>query len=45
MLIVDAHQDMAWNTLTFSRDYTVSAAEIRRTESGKPSPQSWRTTG
>lgn len=29
MLIVDAHQDLAWNMLTFGRDYTRSAAETR----------------
>jgi len=32
MLIVDAHEDIAWNMLTFGRDYTYSAAEIRRRE-------------
>ena len=25
MLIVDAHQDLAWNMLTYGRDYTRSA--------------------
>jgi membrane dipeptidase len=34
MLIVDAHQDLAWNMLTFGRDYTLSAAEIRQREAG-----------
>lgn len=34
MLIVDAHEDLAWNMLTFGRDYTRSAAEIRRREAG-----------
>jgi membrane dipeptidase len=34
MLIVDAHQDLAWNILTFGRDYTKSALQIRRTELG-----------
>lgn len=31
-LIVDAHQDLAWNMLTFKRDYTRSVAETRRLE-------------
>ncbi len=34
MLIVDAHQDLAWNMLTFGRDYTKSALQIRRQEQG-----------
>jgi len=34
MLIVDAHQDLAWNMLTYGRDYTLSAAETRRREVG-----------
>jgi membrane dipeptidase len=34
MLIVDAHQDLAWNMLTYGRDYTRSAAETRRREVG-----------
>lgn len=40
MLIVDAHQDLAWNMLTFGRDYTLSAIEIRQHERNKgfPSP-------
>jgi membrane dipeptidase len=33
-LLVDAHQDLAWNMLTFGRDYTFSAAETRRKEAG-----------
>jgi membrane dipeptidase len=33
-LIVDAHQDLSWNMLTFGRDYTQSAAETRRREQG-----------
>jgi membrane dipeptidase len=32
MLIVDAHQDLAWSMLTFGRDYTLSAAQIRLRE-------------
>lgn len=31
-LIVDAHQDLAWNALTFGRDVIRSAAETRRYE-------------
>jgi len=38
-LIVDAHEDLAWNTLTFGRDYTYSALKTRRLEAGGPSPQ------
>lgn len=34
MIIVDAHQDLAWNMLTFGRDYTLSAAETRDRERG-----------
>lgn len=38
MLIVDAHEDLAWNILTFDRDYTLSSKEIRRREQGSPAP-------
>ncbi len=38
MIIVDAHQDLAWNVLTFGRDYTLSAAETRRRERGTEAP-------
>jgi membrane dipeptidase len=38
MLIVDAHQDLAWNMLTFGRDYTRSAGETRRLEAGGEAP-------
>jgi membrane dipeptidase len=38
MLIVDGHEDLAWNILTFGRDYTRSAAETRRIEAGSPAP-------
>ena len=34
MLIVDAHQDLAWNMLTFGRDYNRSATETRLQEQG-----------
>jgi len=33
-LIVDSHQDLAWNMLTFGRDYTRSAEETRQVEFG-----------
>ena len=39
MIIVDAHQDLAWNMLTFERDYTRSAAETRRLEMNSPAPK------
>ena len=32
--LIDAHQDLAWNMLTFGRDYTRPAAETRRLEHG-----------
>ncbi|PWH17883.1 MAG: hypothetical protein DDG60_01465 [Anaerolineae bacterium] len=35
-LIVDAHQDLAWNMLTFGRDYTLSVEEIRQREVSHP---------
>lgn len=34
MLIVDAHQDLAWNMLSFGRDYTQSAQQTRHQEQG-----------
>lgn len=33
-LIVDSHQDLAWNILSFGRDYTRSVDETRRIERG-----------
>ncbi len=39
MLIVDAHQDLAWNMLTFGRDYTRPVAETRRWRPGGPTPE------
>lgn len=38
-LIVDAHEDLAWNVLTFGRDYTRSALETHRLEADGPFPQ------
>lgn len=35
-LIVDAHEDLAYNILTFGRDYSLPAKEIRRREEGTP---------
>jgi membrane dipeptidase len=37
-LIVDAHLDLAWNILTYGRDYTQSAAQTRALERGTPIP-------
>jgi len=37
-LIVDAHEDLAWNMLAFGRDYTRSAAETRRLEQESDTP-------
>jgi membrane dipeptidase len=37
-LIIDSHQDIAWNMLTYGRNYTRSAHETRRLESGTPVP-------
>lgn len=38
MIIVDAHQDLAWNILTFRRDYTRSAHQTRQMEAGEAAP-------
>lgn len=35
-LIVDSHQDLAWNILSFGRDYTRSAHETRQIEKSSP---------
>lgn len=37
-LLVDSHQDLAWNALTFGRDYSLTTAEIRRQEAGSEIP-------
>jgi len=37
-LIIDSHEDLAWNMLTFGRDYTLSAAETRQREQGGLTP-------
>jgi membrane dipeptidase len=37
-LIIDAHQDLAWNILAFGRDYTRPVAETRRLEDEAGAP-------
>jgi len=37
-LIVDAHEDLAWNNLAFERDYTRSVAETRKSEENSDIP-------
>lgn len=39
MIVVDAHEDLAWNALTFGRDYTLSVMETRSRESGGEAPK------
>jgi membrane dipeptidase len=36
-IIVDAHEDIAWNILTFGRDYSRAAADTRQLEAGNGS--------
>lgn len=38
MLLIDAHEDFAYNALNFGRDYSLSAAEIRQREKDTPIP-------
>ncbi len=38
-LIIDAHEDIAYNALTFGRDYLRSAAETRRIEKDTETPR------
>ena len=38
-LIIDSHQDLAWNMLTYKRDDTRSVAETRRLEAGTLIPK------
>ena len=38
MLIVDSHEDLAWNALTFGREYMRSVAETRSLETGNETP-------
>ena len=37
-ILIDAHQDIAFNALTFKRDICVSAFDIRKQESGTQIP-------
>ncbi len=39
MIVVDAHQDIAWNTFAYGRDYRQSAWMHRRREAGKGYPR------
>ncbi len=39
MIIVDAHEDLAYNIRSFGRDYTLSALETRRREQGSLIPE------
>jgi len=36
MIVVDGHEDIAWNMLTFGRDYLRSVEETRKLEIGSP---------
>jgi membrane dipeptidase len=38
-LIIDSHQDIAWNMLTYGRDYTRPVQETRRLEAGTTTPE------
>src|ERR1700752_664394 len=38
-LIIDSHQDLAWNMLTYGRDYTRSVVETRQLETGTKTPE------
>jgi len=38
MLIIDSHQDLAFNILTYGRDYTRSVKETRQLEAGTVAP-------
>ena len=38
-LIIDSHQDLAWNMLTYARDYTRSVVETRRLEANTKTPE------
>ena len=37
-MIIDAHEDLAWNIINLNRDYTRSAVEIREAEINTPIP-------
>jgi membrane dipeptidase len=38
MIVVDAHEDLAWNALSFGRDYRRTVAETRKIEAGTETP-------
>ena len=38
MILLDSHEDLAWNMLSFGRDYTLPVAETRRREHGGLAP-------
>ncbi len=39
MIVIDAHEDLAWNSLTFGRDYLRPVAETRAAEVGSEAPE------
>jgi membrane dipeptidase len=39
MILVDGHEDLAWNAITFGRDYTKSVAETRAQENNTEVPK------
>ena len=38
-IIIDAHEDLAFNMLAYGRDYRLSVNEIRQSETGTPIPE------
>jgi len=38
-ILIDSHEDLAWNMLTFGRNYTLAATETRRMEEGSNAQQ------
>src|SRR5512142_1865838 len=38
-LIIDSHQDIAWNMLTYGRDYTRAVHVTRQLEAGTTTPE------
>jgi membrane dipeptidase len=38
LIVIDAHEDLAWNALTFGRDYRRSVLETRQLEAGTDTP-------
>ncbi len=43
LIVVDAHEDIAWNMLNYGRDYAQSAQEIRDAEHAAGSSNPWHT--